>query len=112
MQAIGRRIDKLCFDNISIELIGMIFAMPLLPWNKFPDGFTVIQEKVNEFNGIDRTKLNQLLQYIKRNWIKNAKIVSVYDAPYRTNIFVESANRYLKSKCGVRSNLWNVISEY
>ena len=86
--------------------------MPLLPWQRFPEGFEAIKAKANECTGTDRAKLNKLLKYIEKNWVKNAKIVSVYEAHCRTNNYVESANRYLKSKCGVRSNLWKVIGKH
>ena len=101
--------DKLNIPNISLELVGMIFALPLLPWYKFEQGFDALKEKVNESGTQDQAKLNILLNYIKRNWIKNAKIVSVYNAPNRTNNYIESANRYLRRKFGVRSNLWTFI---
>ena len=90
----------------------IIFSIPLLHWEKFPAAYPFLEETINNLIGDEQAKRKKLLTYVKKNWIPNAEIVSVRNAEARTNNFVESANRYLRRKFGVRSSLWRVIRAY
>ena len=92
-----------------MDVLGIVYSIPLLHWERFPDGFTCLEQEIRTHNGSTRTKLLKLLAYMRREWLPKAAIVSVYDAPWRTNNFIESANRYLRKHCGVHPNLYNLL---
>ena len=105
MQAVGRKMVKIKLE--SVEIAEIVFSILLLPWYKFQEAIDFLKEKQNNATGTENTKLTELVRYISKTWLLNAKIVSVYGSEARTNNCIESGNGYLKKSavhiqiCGI-----------
>lgn len=89
--------------SIPLYLKGMLFSMALLPYDRFEEGFQIIREHMNPIIEVVPNAAS-FLTYMLRNW--NKPETSVFDSSWRTNNYIESTNKYLKTRFGGRPNFW------
>lgn len=104
MQAVTRKFPK--NKNIPAEFIGMVFSIPLLPAERFPEAFQIIQRKSIQL------EINNFYTYLRRQWLSKADVVTVDNMRLRTTGIIENGNRYLQARFGKHPNLWNFLCMY
>ena len=52
------------FPSITIELLGMLYSVPLLPAGRIKDAIPIIREETTKL------RMNRLYEYVKKNMVK------------------------------------------
>lgn len=85
-------------------------ALPLLPSDQIEDGLYDLGDEALEAGWM--VQLRRLFEYLETEWLPKAEILSVHDAPHRTNNVSESGNRMFNKLFKTsRPGCFNVISK-
>ena len=59
------------FSNITVELLGMLYSVPLLPAGLIKGAKVIIRRETYKF------RMNRLYEYVKDTWLNRPEVVSV-----------------------------------
>ncbi|XP_065200447.1 uncharacterized protein LOC135847809 [Planococcus citri] len=79
----------------------MATALPLLPADDIPLGFSILREYVRESQS---PEAQSFYQYLRAYWFPRRALLSVYGQPRRTNNEMEALNRRLPEQMTVRQH--------
>ncbi|KAG8148329.1 uncharacterized LOC118071483 [Chelonus insularis] len=121
-RAISCHWQDLGLKNVSSTLVqdilSLTWVLPLLPVKHFSTAIEIYKKKANQVEPEYQDSVNEFIDYLEKQWLRIAEIVSLWGSPTRTNNICESFNRCLSQRLGSHPNvfvfiekLMNIIAE-
>lgn len=113
MQAVTRKWKslKLRRNDEMNKILGMVWAMALVPPERFSEAISTIEKEFNTNVGTDDYNFALFIHYLRHYWLRIAPQVSTWGCPVRTNNIAEGFNRQLPTKLrGARPPMYRFLS--